>query len=462
LSINQISSRAKSPPVRRSNTKEHWQQQFESTQNKAQKLQILTEHIGPVRPYPEKLNISKPAKTGVPFPRIPFVYDPLELFHRFIPREQFTLIAKNTNTYASEERARESGLKTQWQDVTATEIGGYLGALLLIGAQSGGRGIPYYWNTHRELPSWPVAEYISRERFQLISRYIKINEPGDLDDVQWFKKLDPIADLFRAATTAEMYELPQNLGIDEQLIRFSGRSKHTIQMNSKAAGQGYKIYSLCCPNGYMIDFKFTSRQERVAELGIWPGYSQSEAVVLDLAKSPIVCFSQPVSFYVLHFDNFFTTRTFYQVFYDEWALKSDLRRAIDEFCANDSGLQTDRLFYEDWQIFNQICNFLRSFEHATKATEGHNATVDEVLQTMDFLLAQFEIGRDLYTSNNYMAPCIDMDWGKFNKYYIRTDQSPVYVAAIVLHPGWKWSYFSEHSMWKTAWIKAAERKVEKF
>jgi hypothetical protein len=148
----------------------------------------------------------------------------------------------------------------------------------------------------------------------------------------------------------------------------------------------------------------------------------------------------------LRCDNKTTWNSWYNTI--EWALKPDLRRAIDEFCANDPGLQTDRLLYEDWRILNQICNFLRPFEHATKATEGHNATVDEVLQTLDFLLAQFEIGRDMYTSNEHMAPCIDMGWCKLNKYYTRTDQSPVYVAAIVLHPGWKWSYFSEHSMWK--------------
>ncbi len=31
----------------------------------------------------------------------------------------------------------------------------------------------------------------------------------------------------------------------------------------------------------------------------------------------------------------------------EWALKSDIRRTINKFYANDPELQTDRLFYED-------------------------------------------------------------------------------------------------------------------
>ena len=148
--------------------------------------------------------------------------------------------------------------------MTIANIGGYIGAVLLIGVQAGGRDLPYYWNQQDNLPDWPVAEYISRNRFQQISRYIKLNEPGDLPDDQWYKKVEPLATRFREATTAEVYQLPQHLSIDEQLIRFKGRSKHTIQMNSKAAGQGYKIYSLCCANGYMIDFKFTSGQQKIA------------------------------------------------------------------------------------------------------------------------------------------------------------------------------------------------------
>ncbi|KAF7501968.1 hypothetical protein GJ744_006158, partial [Endocarpon pusillum] len=82
-------------------------------------------------------------------------------------------------------------------------------------------------------------------------------------DNQWYKKVEPLATRFRNATTPQVYELPQNLSIDEQLVKFKGRSKHTIQMNSKAAGQGYKIYSLCSTDGYMIDFRFSSATEKL-------------------------------------------------------------------------------------------------------------------------------------------------------------------------------------------------------
>jgi hypothetical protein len=35
---------------------------------------------------------------------------------------------------------------------------------------------------------------------------------------------------------------------------------------------------------------------------------------------------------------------------------------------------------------------------------------------------------------------INLAWQKLDEYYSKTDQSPIYVAAVVLHPGleWKW------------------------
>lgn len=68
-------------------------------------------------------------------------------------------------------------------------------------------------------------------------------------------------------------------------MRFKGRSKHTIQMNSKAAGEGYKSYSFCCSNGHIIDFKFSRAAEKVAKLEQYSGFTHNKTVVLDFADS---------------------------------------------------------------------------------------------------------------------------------------------------------------------------------
>jgi len=362
--------------------KEDWQILFESTRNKPKKLQILREHIGPNKPYPEKLNIPTPPAPGRSLLR-PHQYRPLDLFHRFIPLELFPGIAEHTNQYADEERGKEFALQREWQEVTATDIEGYIGAILLLGAQAGGRDLAYYWNQQDNLPDWPVAEYISLRRFQQISRYLKLNKPGDLPDSQWYEKVEPLATKFREATTAELYELPQNLSIDEQLIKFKGRSKHTIQMNSKAAGQGYKIYSLCCANGYMIDFKFTSGQQKIAQLGPYPHFSQSEAVVLDLAHSLLKRFPRPRPFYVLHLDNFFTTRALYQELYElgigaNGTAKAGSGIPKELACLGDA--MTKQNDHGEW--FNYVIgsvNCIAFCDSASKAmmTTVHDPTVEE-------------------------------------------------------------------------------------
>jgi Transposase IS4 len=110
----------------------------------------------------------------------------------------------------------------------------------------------------------------------------QFNRPGDFPDEQWFEKVNPMANSFRKATTPSLYSLPQDLCVDETLVQFSGRTKHIIQTKSKAAGEEYKIY--CCPNGYLIDFRFTSpaTKKKVAEIDKWSEFTKSEAAVLDL------------------------------------------------------------------------------------------------------------------------------------------------------------------------------------
>ncbi|KAH7002715.1 hypothetical protein EDB82DRAFT_481887 [Fusarium venenatum] len=68
----------------------------------------------------------------------------------------------------------------------------------------------------------------------------------------------------------------------------------------------------------------------------------------------------------------------------------------------------------------------------TKALESSFATLDNVLLAMDFVLAQFEAGKD--------AAIDDV----LDKYYRITKESPAYVAAIVLHLSHKWHYIQEN------------------
>jgi hypothetical protein len=70
---------------------------------------------------------------------------------------------------------------------------------------------------------------------------------------------------------------------------------------------------------------------------------------------------------------------------------------------------------------------------------------------MEFILEHFEKGKITYTNNVFLSPHINLGWAKLNKYYGLIKKSPAYVAAVVLDPTQKWSYFEEQ--WKESHLE---------
>lgn len=70
-----------------------------------------------------------------------------------------------------------------------------------------------------------------------------------------------------------------------------------------------------------------------------------------------------------------------------------LNTAINLFCHQYEENNSDLLLERDWQDLGKLGGFLRYFHDATPSTEGHSATLDRVLLTIDFLHEQFEIAK---------------------------------------------------------------------
>ncbi|ODA77173.1 hypothetical protein RJ55_06800 [Drechmeria coniospora] len=101
---------------------------------------------------------------------------------------------------------------------------------------------------------------------------------------------------------------------------------------------------------------------------------------------------------------------------------------------------------------------LEKLKMTTKALESSFATLDNVLLAMDFMLAQFEAGKEAHVDDPIMAPMYNSGWAKLDKYYRLTDESPAYVAAIVLHPSHKWHYI--HENWNKEWVDSSRKLIE--
>lgn len=138
----------------------------------------------------------------------------------------------------------------------------------------------------------------------------------------------------------------------------------------------------------------------------------------------------------------------------------NLRDAIDGYFNKwvEADCAGDELSSEDWITLEKINTFLEKLKMTTKALESSFATLDNVLLAMDFVLAQFEAGKETYADDRIMAPMYNSGWAKLDKYYRLTDESPAYVAAIVLHPSHKWHYI--HENWKTEWVESSKELIE--
>ena len=130
-----------------------------------------------------------------------------------------------------------------WFDTTGEKMGVFLGVLLLQGEAKLG-STKNYWKCQTDRGCVPAIHYaMSLVRWHQIRRYLKISNPTtDLDSKgsDCYTKVEPLYSNFVAAS--QSYLKPgRHVSVDEQLIIFKVRSRHSMQIGTKAAGVGFKI-----------------------------------------------------------------------------------------------------------------------------------------------------------------------------------------------------------------------------
>jgi hypothetical protein len=124
------------------------------------------------------------------------------------------------------------------------------------------------------------------------------------------------------------------------------------------------------------------------------------------------------------------------------AITSPVFEAINSYVKRhqNESVRADEVSDEDWIILRNIHDFLDMLAQTTLALESFTSTLDSVLPAMDFVLEQFEQGKDRYARDNTLALMFNSRWAKMEKYYNLTEESPAYIAALVLDPNSKWKY----------------------
>ena len=103
--------------------------------------------------------------------------EPFEILCLFLTPSLLEDMAAHSNAYAAakaSERQMESGKK--WMEVSASELGVWLGIVLYMGVHSS-PAVRDYWRHNGLNPTHHVCEYMGQTRFQQIKRYCHVSSP---------------------------------------------------------------------------------------------------------------------------------------------------------------------------------------------------------------------------------------------------------------------------------------------
>ncbi len=152
-------------------------------------------------------------------------------------------------------------------------------------------------------------------------------------------------------------------------------------------------------------------------------------------------------------------RTRWNSWYQMLLVADKKAAAVDTYTkAHIDTLGADYLSPLDWTRLRMVMSFLQPFYRATMDTQGDSATIDRVLFSMDVLIQYFEEALVQHASDEEFSARIQSAWEVFDKYYSKTDDSPLYAAALILHPSRRTKYIN--TFWKREWRKPALKKVK--
>ena len=206
-------------------------------------------------------------------------HDPIGLFSLFFDDSLISLIVDETNRYA-EQSLR--GKNKEWS-TDADEIRAYMGFMILMGINQLPE-IRDYWSTNEYLRYAPIAERISRDRFEEITRYLHFVDNESLpargeEGFSRLQKVEPVISALKVNFRAA-YSPHCQVSVDEAMIPFKGRSTMKQYLPLKPVKRGFKVWALADSlNGYLCDFNIYTGATGGRETAL------GEKVVLTLTES---------------------------------------------------------------------------------------------------------------------------------------------------------------------------------
>lgn len=172
---------------------------------------------------------------------------PLDFFRMFMDGWIIEHLATETNRYSVEMSGKSINCSFK-------EMESYIAITLLMGICKLPT-IRMYWNPHYRFA--PIADTMGLNRFETIKRYFHVNDNNlakapeeEGHDVLF--KVRPMLNRVRDNCRKQVPEMRQC--VDEQMVKFKGRSRLKRYMPKKPIRWGYKVIARCGESGFIYDF----------------------------------------------------------------------------------------------------------------------------------------------------------------------------------------------------------------
>ena len=197
---------------------------------------------------------------------------PVMYFQLFWDQAMWDRLVEETNHYAEQERRKNppGPRAPNWREVDERSMKVFIGLCLCMGILR----LPCrndYWRRMKHPFQTNFGYYMSRDRFNLIWRYLHLqnNEappppvPDKLVKVRWYLE-------YLNTKFTELYVIDNHASIDESTIKFKGRLGFRQYMPAKPTKWGIKLWSMCeALTGYLSRFQiYTGREAGRAERGL--------------------------------------------------------------------------------------------------------------------------------------------------------------------------------------------------
>ena len=241
--------------------------------------------------------IHKFAPTIPTGPTIAIPDSPLEIFQQLYTPDLFDYLTYQTNKYTKEILSPEQYSK--FEGITRKDIEAYMGFCILVGINSL-PSLKVYWKRDSIHDYTPIADCISRKRFEDITRYLHFADNSSLSPpgpttYDRLGKVRPLMDRLQKKF-AEIYIPGENVSVDEAMIKFQGRSSLKRYMPMKPTKRGIKVWLLADEYGYFSRLEvYTDKKDDVE-------HSLGARVVKNLTQDFQGCWRHVI------FDSFFTSR----------------------------------------------------------------------------------------------------------------------------------------------------------